>query len=131
MKRWIATACLGLLAIPAWAQTPRNKVELACTPTESTLVYRCLVQVADPAGKPVEGAEVTLSADMPSMPMAHNVKPVTARPITGKPGSYEATLELEMPGEWLVKLQFRAPHRDLVTRKLDFQQDMVTPARTR
>ena len=131
MKRWIAAACLCLLAPPAWAQTPRHKVDLACAPTETALVYRCLVQVADPAGKPVEGADVTLSADMPSMPMAHNVRPVTARPVAGKPGSYEAMLELEMSGEWLVKLQFRAPHRDLVTRKLDFQKNKVTPARTR
>jgi hypothetical protein len=127
----MATTCLCLLAMPAWAQTPRYKVELACAPTKTVLVYQCLVHVTDPAGRPVEGADVTLSADMPSMPMAHNVKPVTAQPLTGKPGSYEATLELEMPGEWLVKLQFRAPHRDLVTRKLDFQKDQVTPAKAR
>ncbi len=130
MKRWIAAICLCLLAMPAWAQAPRHKVELACTPAKTALVYQCLVHVADPAGKPVEGADVTLSADMPSMPMAHNVKPVTARPVADKPGSYEAMLELEMPGEWLVKLQFRAPQRDLVTRKLDFQKDKVTPVRT-
>ena len=131
MKRLIAAACLCLLAVPGLAQAPRDKVELACEPTKRNLVYRCLVHVADPAGKPVEGADVMLSADMPSMPMMHNVKPVTARPVAGKPGSYEVSLELEMPGEWMVKLQFRAPRRDLVTRKLDFQKDKVSPARTR
>ena len=75
----------------------------------------------------MDGAEVTLSADMPSMPMAHNVIPVRAQPVPGRPGSYQGRITLEMPGEWAVRLRFEAPRPDVVVRKLDFQKDKVSP----
>ena len=61
----------------------------------------------------------------------HNVKPVKAHAVAGKPGSYESRIELEMLGEWAVKLQFKAPRPDVVVRKLDFRQDKVVPPATR
>ena len=79
----------------------------------------------------MEGVQVTLSADMPSMPMAHNVSPVRAQPVPGRPGNYLGRLMLEMPGEWVVRLRFEAPHRDVVVRKFDFQKDKVSPAGAR
>ncbi|HJQ57048.1 MAG TPA: FixH family protein [Vineibacter sp.] len=131
MKHLILAACLYLVATSAAAQAPRQRVDLACQPTEASLVYLCTLAVADAAGKPVDGADVTLSADMPSMPMAHNVKPVKAQPVAGKPGTYQSRIELEMLGEWAVKLQFKAPRVDVVVRKLDFQKDKVSPATAR
>jgi YtkA-like len=131
VRRLIASASLLALAFAASAQTPRLRVDLGCTPTELALTYLCTVAVADSAGSPVEGVQVTLSADMPSMPMAHNVSPVRAQPVPGRPGNYQGRLTLEMPGEWVVRLHFEAPHRDVVVRKFDFQKDKVSPAGAR
>lgn len=131
MRMMVLGTSIFLLSAAAAAQAPRSRVDLACRPTDSALVYLCTVTVADAAGKPVAGADLALSADMPSMPMAHNVKPVTAQPAAGMPGAYEARIELEMVGEWAVKMQFKAPRPDVVVRKLNFQRDKVTPATSR
>ncbi len=131
MRRVAVAACLAVLVSVASAQVPRLRVDLGCQPTEASLVFLCTVDVADPAGKAVEGVEVTLSADMPSMPMAHNVRPVKAEPVAGRPGRYQARITLEMTGEWAVRLRFDAPRPDVVVRKLDFQKDKVSPAATR
>jgi YtkA-like len=126
MRRLIAGMSLLALVSTASAQTPRLRVDLGCTPTDLALTYMCTVGVADPAGSPVDGAQVTLSADMPSMPMAHNVSPVRAQPVPGRPGNYQGRLTLEMTGEWVVRLRFEAPHRDVVVRKFNFQRDKVS-----
>ena len=131
MRRLIASVSLLALVSAASAQTPRLRVDLGCTPTDLALTYMCTVGVADPAGSPVDGAQVTLSADMPSMPMAHNVSPVKAQPVPGRPGNYQGRLTLEMTGEWVVRLRFEAPHRDVVVRKFDFQRDKVSAAGAR
>ncbi len=68
------------------------------------------------------GAEISVGADMPSMPMAHNVKPVKATPGRSRPGSTAARIELEMYGEWALKLYVRGPVRDVVVRKLEFRE---------
>jgi hypothetical protein len=58
---------------------------------------------------------------MPSMPMAHNVKPVKAAPGSA-PGEYTARIELEMFGEWALKLDVRKPVRDRIVRKFDARE---------
>ena len=56
--------------------------------TGTDFVYDCVIRLKR-AGQPLTGADITVGADMPSMPMAHNVKPVKAKP--GKaPGEYLA-----------------------------------------
>jgi hypothetical protein len=127
MKRAILAALLWAMALPAAAQGQRQRVELTCQPTPTFMVYVCTIGIADPAGKPVEGADMTVSADMPSMPMAHNVKPAKATPVAGQPGTYQSRLELEMLGEWAVKVQLKAPRPDVVVRKFDFQDGKVSP----
>jgi hypothetical protein len=81
-------------------------------------VYDCTIHLTR-GGEPLSGAQVTVGADMPSMPMAHNTRPVKARPGK-KPGEYHARLELEMQGEWAVKLRIAGPARDQIIKKLDF-----------
>ena len=127
MRRLIAGASLAALASAASAQPARLRADLACQPTEAALTFLCTVDVADASGSPVDGVDVTLSADMPSMPMTHNVSPVKARPVADRPGSYQARIALEMLGEWSVKLRFETPRPDVVVRKLDFQKDKVEP----
>jgi hypothetical protein len=120
MKRALALLALSGIAAPALAQ--RLDAEVHCSPTPHDLVYDCRFVLREAkSGTPVDGADVSVGADMPSMPMAHNVKPVKASP--GKaPGEYRARIELEMYGEWALKLNVRGPARDVVVKKFDARE---------
>ena len=106
------------LAFSAFAGAINADIE--CRSAGSGPVYDCLIKLADLHTRaPVAGAKFTVSADMPSMPMAHNVKPVAAVP-NGEPGAYRARLALEMPGTWNVKLRLSAPTQGQIVKKIDF-----------
>ena len=114
---------LILAPFPVFAQ--RVQGELACTPTKTDFIYDCTIKLTR-GGQPLAGAEITVGADMPSMPMAHNVKPVKAKP--GKaPGEYQAKLDLEMLGEWAVKLRLRGPLQDQLFLLYDFDEKGARP----
>lgn len=81
-----------------------------CRHIGTDFVYDCTVKLQK-AGKPLEGVRITIGADMPSMPMAHNIKPVVASPGDA-PGEYRARLDLDMIGEWAVKLRLSGAVRD-------------------
>jgi hypothetical protein len=121
---WLGVFALSAAAFPAAAQTPR--AELRCTPAARHLAFDCTAQLTR-GGAPLTGAELAVSADMPSMPMAHNVKPVTATP-SAVPGEYTFPLDLEMYGEWAVRLRLSAPVRDLLVVHLRFTKTGVAPA---
>jgi hypothetical protein len=118
-------AILGLVPALALAQAP--KAELACKPTGTDFVYDCTIRLSR-GGKPLQGAQVTMSADMPSMPMAHIVKPVKAQ--AGKtPGDYRTKLDLEMLGVWAVTLRLAGPVRDQLILHYEFDSSGATPAK--
>lgn len=120
MTRLPAALALLISAAPAAAQ--RLTADVDCKPTRHDLVYDCRIALKESkSGQPVSGAQVSVGADMPSMPMAHNVKPVKAKPGAA-PGEYEARIELEMYGEWALKLNVRGPARDVIVKKLDFRE---------
>ena len=115
----------GLLALlaPALALAAgeRPAVEVDCRPTGEKLVFHCTFEVVGrKSRRPIEGAAFKVGADMPSMPMAHNVKPIRPEPVPGEPGSYEGRLALEMPGEWALRMTFDEPVRDVVIEKRTF-----------
>lgn len=110
-------------AFPAFAQRVRG--ELACKPTKTDFIFDCTIKLARD-GQPLVGAEITVGADMPSMPMAHNVKPVKAKPGRA-PGEYEAKLDLEMLGEWAVKLRLAGPVKDQLILHYDFDEKGAQP----
>ena len=113
-----------MLAAPA-ALAQRAQAELHCKATKTDFIYHCTIKLMR-GGQPLPGADITVGADMPSMPMAHNVKPVKAR--AGKaPGEYEATLDLEMLGEWAVKLRLRGPLQDQLILLYDFDEKGARP----
>lgn len=116
-----ATLLLSLVL----AQTPR--AQLDCKPTGEDFVYDCTVMLMR-GGQPLQGAQVTVGADMPSMPMAHNVRPAKAQP-GAKPGEYKVRLELEMMGEWTVKLRLAGPVRDQLILHYDFDSKGATRKR--
>lgn len=98
----------------------RPKADITCNATEQSFVYDCsIILTGKKSGTPMTGAKLVIGADMPSMPMAHNVKPATAQETTTA-GQYEAEIELEMYGEWLLKIDVSGPTRDRIIHKMNF-----------
>ena len=117
----LAASLLALLPAAALSAGERPMVNVECKPTDEKLVFDCMFDVTGKKSRqPIEGAAFKVNADMPTMPLVHNVRPVRPEPVAGKPGSYQGLLELEMPGEWALKLTFDKPVRDIVIRKLTF-----------
>ena len=118
-RSFILVAILGILPVMAIGGE-RKDAEITCEPTEQRLVFDCTVMLTKrQSGDPVTDAEFTVGADMPSMPGAHNVRPVPAIPL-GAPGLYGARIHLEMLGEWAIKIDITKPDRDRVVEKQVF-----------
>lgn len=118
-----AAAAVAALASSTAAADERAAADIACQETEEALVYDCdIVLKGRDSGAPVEDAAITVKADMPSMPMAHNVRPVAAEPMD-MPGHYRARLALEMHGEWALTLDVSGPMRDRVVETVQFGDD--------
>jgi hypothetical protein len=117
--------CLIFLALPPLAYAQAPKADLDCKATGEDFVYDCTI-VLTRGGQPLAGAEVTVGADMPSMPMAHSLRPAKAKPGT-KPGEYKARLDLEMLGEWAIKLRLDGPVRDLLVLHYEFDSKGASP----
>ena len=124
-------ACVLALALcaptTAFAQT-RAKADVTCRPTGTVLEYDCSIALTNTrTGQPLGGVSLTVGADMPSMPMMHNVRPVPATP-GAQAGTYQARLTLEMHGDWALQLNLSGPLRDRVVTTLRFDPDKVSPA---
>ena len=123
MRTLTAVLALSAMVTASGAALAGERVaaDVSCTATAERLTYDCMIMLkGKKSGEPVAGAEVVVKADMPSMPLAHNVRPVKAE-AGSMPGHYTATLELEMLGEWALTLDVSGPTRDRVVRKLDFR----------
>jgi hypothetical protein len=117
-KVLVAAFLLPGLCSPALGGPAQARIQ--CNPAGLRLVYDCRIALTDQAaGTPVSEAEFTVLADMPSMPMAHNVRPVPAVE-TEAPGIYRATLKLEMYGTWAIRLRMSRPAPQQIDQKLDF-----------
>ena len=86
----------------------------------------CDVTVKDANRRAISDADITLKAHMPSMPMAHSVKPIKAATVDQN-GLYRATLQLQMPGIWAVEVDVRGPVRERVISRIDTE---VGPTKT-
>jgi len=119
-----AAACWPAMA---FAQV-RAKADVACHPTAAALQYDCIITLTDArTSEPLRGVTLTIGADMPSMPMLHNVRPVEA--TSGeKPGSYQARIKLEMHGNWTLQLNLSGPVRDRVVTNVRFEPGRATRA---
>ena len=126
MTTWTARlACRAALLTVAAASSaahaaPRAQVDAACVAWGTGPMLECTVRVAREA-LPLDGLQVTLGASMPSMPMAHSVRPVKAV-ATGRPGEYRGTLELEMNGAWALQIDLAGALRDRVVRTFDVDE---------
>ena len=125
MRTSIAVLVLSAMLMAGVTATAGERVaaDISCEAAAERLTYDCMIMLkGKKSGEPVEGAEVVIKADMSSMPLAHNVRPVMAVPGS-MPGHYTATLELEMLGEWALTLDVSGPMRDRVVTKLRFGAD--------
>jgi hypothetical protein len=106
----------------------RAKADVACQPTGKPLQYDCTIRLLHArTNEPLTDLALTVGADMPSMPMMHNVRPVKAT-VGPESGSYIARLELEMLGDWALRLDLTGKVRDRVVKVLRFEEDRVGPA---
>ena len=114
---------LALLAPACSAPPPLAlDVRVSCVPDTRVLRQRCTVRLTDRrTGRPLEGASVSLHADMPSMPLAHSVPPAPAT-AGREPGTYHGTLELEMTGRWVIAVRIASPVHDQATHTIDVEQ---------
>ena len=118
----LTAASLLLAIVPSIASAAgRPAVDLQCVAFGMGPLLDCTVRLQGADGRPLTGAAVTLGATMPSMPMAHQVKPAAAAP-TGTPGEYRGRLELEMSGAWAVQVDIAGPVRDRVARTLQIDE---------
>lgn len=113
---------LAFLSPHALAQ--KTNARLDCKYTGKDFIYDCAIRLQPP----MEGVQITVSADMPSMPLAHQVRPVKAQ-TTKKPGEYRARLDLEMTGEWAVKLRLAGALRDQLVLHYEFDERGARPVR--
>ncbi len=120
-----AAAFIGVsLAFPAMAQNIRARADVVCEPTKESLKYDCKIKLVDArTNAPLTGVTLTVGADMPSMPGAHNVRPVTAE--VQADGTYRALLVLEMTGVWALRLDIAGATRDRVVKVLRFGDDQA------
>ena len=119
----LATCVLAAAAVSLTGQTlagERAKADVQCQATATKLVYDCTIMLTGrKSNQPIDGANIVVGADMPTMAMAHNVKPVTAV-TAGKPGMYRVRIELAMYGEWALKIDVSGPTRDRIIHKTHF-----------
>ncbi len=108
----ISAAAAQVLLPGAGQGAERAKAKVECAPAGEELVYDCMIMLMErKSGKPLAAAKIMVGAEMPSMPMAHNVKPVRATAMD-KPGRYHARVQLQMAGEWALTMDLSGPTRD-------------------
>lgn len=114
-------AAMLVLVGSGLAADVKAKAEVSCSATQKPLEYDCAIKLSDSrSGDALTGVDVTVGADMPSMPMAHNVKPVKATP-GNEPGTYRAHIALEMHGDWAVKVDLAGKVRDRIVKSMRFE----------
>jgi len=109
----IYVLAITLTLLPSISQANMAKIQTHCMPHKQALAYTCQVKLLS-HNEPVSNASLSVSADMPSMPMAHNMRPIMVMPVVGLAGQYEFILELEMAGQWRLIYNILSPFVDRV-----------------
>ena len=126
---WPAPLVAAAMALPAPAlAAPRAKADVVCQPGVKSLQYECTIRLTDAStGAALTKVQVRVGADMPSMPMAHNVRPATAVALE-EPGAYRVRIELEMHGDWALQINLAGAVRDRIIKTMRFEGDGVVPS---
>jgi hypothetical protein len=123
----LVLAMMASLGVSNALAADRVHATVACRAAGEKLTYDCAIRLTNArTGAALDNARVTIAADMPSMPMAHNVPPVTAT-ATGAPGEYQAHVRLEMHGDWALRLTVAGALRDEVVEVRNFGEEGSGP----
>ena len=122
-KLFFSSIFLVFLAsiVPTGLYPMMIKSQTECTATPEKFEYNCNVLFLHKK-EPMTGYSGIVGATMPSMAMAHNVKPVKFSEKEGMAGHYKFTIQLEMLGEWMFQYDISEPKRDRVMEKLIFDK---------
>ena len=115
---------LGLSPFSAFSMMVKSHTE--CRATNEKFQYNCKVVFLQKE-EPITGYSGLVGANMPSMAMAHSVKPVEFIEKEKMPGHYEYTIQLEMLGEWMLQYDISRPKRNRVMEKLTFNKTASKP----
>jgi hypothetical protein len=127
MRILLALGVVAFMASGVEGADIRAKAEVTCRPAGASLQYDCVIKLSNArTSEPLTGVTLMVGADMPSMPMAHNVRPVKAEAT--EPGTYRARIDLEMTGVWALQFNLSGPLRDRVVKVMRFEDDKVAPA---
>lgn len=97
-------------------QAPEVRMELAVEPSPPEVgPVRLTITLADNAGRPIEGASLSITGDMAHAGMA----PVQAQASVGTGGIYEADLQWTMGGDWIVTILATLPDGRTTSRHFD------------
>ena len=118
---FVLLACMT----PTVLYSMMTKSKTECTATSKKFQYKCNVILLHKKA-PMSGYSGVVGAIMPSMAMAHNVKPVKFTKKEGIAGHYKFTIQLEMLGEWMFQYDISIPKRDRVMEKLIFNKTKST-----
>jgi YtkA-like len=127
MRTIFLAAAAPLFLLPTVCGAQASQATLDCKSASKDLVYDCNLRLTR-AGEPIKDVEVSVSADMPSMPMAHNVRPVKAQPAS-TPGEFVVRLTLEMHGDWAVKVRLSGAVKDVLVVQYEFDDKGARPAK--
>jgi hypothetical protein len=94
----------------------RLSLEWLLTKTGKPLEREALITAKDADGRPIVGARIEVSVNMPSMPMIHRVPTSVAEPAA-EPGTYRTRFTLEMAGEWAAQIEMKQPQHDKIVKK--------------
>jgi YtkA-like len=118
---WVLAVAATAALLSGAEAAERARADISCQPGAKMLQYDCAIKLTNArTGAPLTKVDLTVGADMPSMPMAHNVRPVKATP-TEEPGTYRALIELEMYGDWALQLNLVGELYDRVIKIMRFE----------
>jgi YtkA-like protein len=126
----IAAAVMAICVVSgdAIGADAKANADISCRPAAEKLQYDCTIKLTDArTNEPLTGIELTVGADMSSMPMAHNVRPAKAT-AARESGTYQVRIVLEMHGDWALRLDLAGPVRDRIIKPLRFEDDRVIDA---
>jgi len=121
LVRWLTgIACASTLVITGCSRPaespPVVEIEHAISP-QPTRVGPATVtlKLADAAGKAITGAHIAIEADMSHPGMS----PLFAEAQETGPGRYQAQLEFQMAGDWVILLHITLPGGKKLERQID------------
>jgi hypothetical protein len=107
---------LGACSDAAEQNEGASSLEWLLTTTSKPLEREALITAKDADGRPIVGARIEVSVDMPSMPMMHRV-PISVAEPTAEAGTYRTRFTLEMAGEWAAQIEMKQPDRVKIIKK--------------